>query len=137
MNAVKTVITKFGVDIMSKVVGLGSDGASAMASELNGVNGLPRQENPSLVFSHCVAYRLSLAVSQACAGISEMVTLQHVMAATYNYEQLSPTRLERFTEIAAVLALDIVQVQVPLRDQIRKNKKYINHILTKQQFYSH
>ena len=60
-NAVKTVITKFGVD-MSKVVGLGSDGASAMASEWNGV----KQENPSLVFSHCVAHRLSLGVSQAC-----------------------------------------------------------------------
>ena len=66
VNAVKTVITKFGVDIR-KVVGLGRDGASAMASELNGL----KQENPSLVFAHCVAYRLSLSVSQACAGISE------------------------------------------------------------------
>ena len=35
VNAVKTVITKFGLDI-SKVVGLGRDSASAMASELNG-----------------------------------------------------------------------------------------------------
>ena len=66
VNAVKTVITKFGVD-NSKVVGLGRDGASAMASELNRV----KQENPSLVFAHCVAYRLSLGVSQACAGISK------------------------------------------------------------------
>ena len=108
VNAIKTVITKFGVDI-SKVVGLGSDGASAMASELNGVNGLLMQENPFLVFSHCVAHRLSLAVSQACAGITEMVALQHVMAATYNYVELSPTRLERFKEIATILALDIVK----------------------------
>ena len=58
VNAVKTVITKFGVDI-NQVVGLGSD-TSAMASELNGVNGLLKQENPSLVFSHCVAHRLGL-----------------------------------------------------------------------------
>ena len=70
VNAVKTVITKFGVDI-NQVVGLGRDSASAMASELNGVNGLLKQENPSFVFSHCVAHRLSLAMSQACAGISE------------------------------------------------------------------
>ena len=66
VNAVKTVITKFGLDI-SKVVGLGSDGASAMASELNGV----KRENPPLVFSHCVAHRLSFGVFQTCAGISE------------------------------------------------------------------
>ena len=108
VNAVKSVITKFGVPI-SKVVGLGSDGASAMASELNGVNGLLKQDNPFLVFSHCVAHRLNLAVSQACAGISEMVALQHVMAATYNYVELCPTRLQRFKEIATILALDVVK----------------------------
>ena len=65
VKAVKTVITKFGLDI-SKVLGLGRDGASAMASELNGV----KRENPSPVFSHCVAYRLSLSVSQTCADRS-------------------------------------------------------------------
>ena len=71
VNAVKTVIIKFGVHI-SKVMGLGIDGGSVMASELNGVNGLMKLDNPFLVFSHCVAHRLSLAVYQACAGIHEI-----------------------------------------------------------------
>ena len=95
-----SVITQFDV-VMSKVVGLGSDGASAMASELNWANDLLKQENAFLFFSHCVAHMLSLAVSQACAGTSEMVT--------YNYVELSHTRLERFTEIAAELTLDIIK----------------------------
>ena len=49
-----SVITKFDVG-MSKVVGLGSDGGSAMASELNWANGLLRQENAFLFFSQCSA----------------------------------------------------------------------------------
>ena len=80
-----------------------------MTSELNGVNGLLRQQNPFLVFVHCVAHRLNLAVAQACSGIPEMATLQCVIAAVCNYVQLSPNRLERFKEIAAVLSLEIVK----------------------------
>ena len=90
-------------------VGHGSDGACIMASELNGVNGHLRQQNPFLVFVHCVAHRLNLVVAQACSGIPETATLQCVIAVVYSYVQLSPNRLERFKEIAAVVSLEIVK----------------------------
>ena len=58
VDAVKEVAAtyKFG---MRKV----TDGTSVMASDLNGVNGLLTNDNPHLVFMHCVCHRLNLAVS--------------------------------------------------------------------------
>ena len=74
VDAVDVTMKKFGVP-MTKVIGLGSDGASVMASDIRGVNGMMKQLNPFLVFVHCVAHRLNVAVSQACNGITEMTTL--------------------------------------------------------------
>ena len=102
VDAVGVTMKKFGVP-MTKVIGLGSDGASVMASDIRGVNGMLKKQNRFLVFVHCVAHRLNLAVSQSCNGISEMATLQNVIAAVYNFVQLSPKRLTRFKEITAVL----------------------------------
>ena len=48
-------------------------------------------------------------VSQACTGIADMAALQSVLAAMYSFIQLSPTRLERFKEMAAVLAVDTLK----------------------------
>ena len=109
VDAADVTMKKFGVP-MTKVIGLGSDGASVMASDIRGVNGMMKQLNPFLVFVYCVAHRLTLAVLQACNGISEMTTLQNVIAAVYNFVQLSPKRLARFKEIAAVLSLNAVKV---------------------------
>ena len=47
-----------------QIIGLGSDGAAAMASNLNGLNALMTNDNPYTVFVHCVCHRLNLAVSQ-------------------------------------------------------------------------
>ena len=47
-----------------QIIGLGSDGAAAMASDLNGLNALMTNDNPYTVFVHCVCHRLNLAVSQ-------------------------------------------------------------------------
>ena len=62
VDAVKEVAATYKFN-MRKVVGLGTDGASVMASDLNGVNGLLTKDNPDLGFMHCVCHRLNLAVS--------------------------------------------------------------------------
>ena len=92
VDTVDVTMKTFGVP-MTKVIGLGSDGASVMASDIRGVNGMMKQLNPFLVFVHCVVHCLNLAVSQACNGISEMAALQNVIAAVYNFVQLSPKQL--------------------------------------------
>ena len=47
-----------------QIIGLGSDGEAAMASDLNGLNALMTNDNPYTVFIHCVCHRLNLAVLQ-------------------------------------------------------------------------
>ena len=82
-----------------------------MGSDLSGANDRIAHGNPHLVFVQCVCHRLNLAVSQACAGILDMATLQSLISAVYDFVQLSPTRLERFKEMAAVLAVDALKLK--------------------------
>ena len=49
---------------MSKVIGVGSDGASVMTGDDKGVNGMTKKHSPFLVFVHCMAHRLNVAVLQ-------------------------------------------------------------------------
>ena len=47
-----------------QIIGLGSEGAAAMVSDLNGLNALMTNDNPYTVFVYCVCHPLNLAVSQ-------------------------------------------------------------------------
>ncbi|KAK1891644.1 Zinc finger protein 862, partial [Dissostichus eleginoides] len=49
-----------GVEL-SKVMGLGSDGASVMTGKRAGVGALLKRVNPFLIQVHCVAHRAALA----------------------------------------------------------------------------
>ena len=51
--------------VLSKVFGLGSDGAAVMTGVKGGVSGLMKNENPM----HCLAHRLALCTSQAATDI--------------------------------------------------------------------
>ena len=105
----------------SAFIGIGIDESTDRASE----------KHLALIARYVSRDAICKTVFKDCVSVPDGKALT-VVAATYNYEELSPTHLERFTEIAAALALDTVQVQEPPRDQARKN---INQILTKQQFH--
>ncbi|KAJ8018286.1 hypothetical protein HOLleu_43803 [Holothuria leucospilota] len=98
---VKEAMCKFKIP-MAKVIGLGSDGASVMASHINGLNGFFHEDNPFIVFVHCVCHRLQLAVSQASKEVHEMNAFVKIIGAVYNYVQ-SETKLRAFKDIAEVL----------------------------------
>ncbi|VDI68465.1 Hypothetical predicted protein, partial [Mytilus galloprovincialis] len=53
-------LKSFGVDL-SKIFGMGSDGASVMIGKHGGVSQLLKDTSPHLVEVHCVAHRLALA----------------------------------------------------------------------------
>ena len=53
-----------GID-MKSVIGLGTDGASAMTGKKNGVSAFLKKENPHCINVHCIAHRLALCSSQA------------------------------------------------------------------------
>ena len=55
---------------MSNLAALGSNGASAMVGIHNGMSTQLKREQPTLISVHCVAHRLSLAVTQAAKLVS-------------------------------------------------------------------
>src|SRR6218665_1344055 len=94
---------------ITKVVGLGADGASVVASDLNGVNGLMKQLNPYCVFVHCVCHRLNLAVSQACKKIESLKVISTIVCTVYSFVQQSSKRLQTFKDIARFLNSDCLK----------------------------
>ncbi|KAJ4922750.1 hypothetical protein JOQ06_004153 [Pogonophryne albipinna] len=56
---------------LSKVMGLGSDGASVMTGKRAGVGALLKRVNPFLIQVHCVAHRAVLAAVDAANAVSQ------------------------------------------------------------------
>ena len=88
---------------MTKVCGLGTDGASVMTGHMNGVRALIHEDNPHCICIHCICHRLNLAVSQACQNIPEMQSLTAVISGVYNYISSSPRRAEQLKELNELL----------------------------------
>ena len=76
--------------IKLEVVGLGTDGASNMASDLNGLNGLWKDVNPFTTHVHCVCHRLALAVKRAGAGMVLVECIQGILREVYTLVQNRP-----------------------------------------------
>ena len=89
---------------LSQIQGLGVDGASVMLSQQNGVAGLLQRSNTFCVVVHCVCHRLNLAVSQAVKKVTAMNQLQLLLSTIYQHINNSPNRLEKFKNMAAILA---------------------------------
>ena len=108
LEATIDILQSFGIRPL-KVMGLGTDGASVMASDRNGLNGLMKELNPHSIFVHCVCHRLALAVSQACKDIEDIATVTKILSTVYHFVQSSPNRLTSFRDIAAILNEDMVK----------------------------
>ena len=66
--------------VLSKVFGLGSDGAAVMTGVKGGVSGLMKNENPM----HCLAHRLALCTSQAATDIPALKGYQQIITDIYH-----------------------------------------------------
>ena len=76
-------------------MGLGTDGASNVASNLNGLNGLWKEQNPYTVHVHCVCHRLALAVSQAGSDLHLVKSAQAIVREVYTLVHNHPKVLKR------------------------------------------
>ncbi|CAB3998022.1 zinc finger 862-like [Paramuricea clavata] len=102
VEAVKKILGDFSIPV-NKLTGLGIDGASVMASDMNGVLGLLQRENPFLIGIHCINHRLHLAVSKAAKDIKNVNTLSTILSTIYQHVNNSPNRLQKFKNLADVL----------------------------------
>ena len=88
---------------ISKVMGLGSDGAKVMTGTGNGVTGFMLRENPMLLNYHCIAHRLALVTSQAANEVPFLVDYQSILTGMFYFFKYSANRTTRLTEIQTLL----------------------------------
>ena len=60
----------------SKVVGLGTDGASVNLGSQGGLGTILKRDAPYLIHIHCIAHKLELAVLDACKHVSYVTKFQ-------------------------------------------------------------
>ena len=89
---------------LSKVTGLGTDGAAVMTGRYRGLGALLTAACPNLVQIHCVAHRLALASGQAADTVNQYKKVQNTVNALYNYFQYSAIRMSQLHMMQKVVA---------------------------------
>ena len=81
-NQLLNLFEEIGLNV-SKVIGFGSDGASAMTGLKNGATGHLMRENPHIINVHCIAHRLALATSQAAIKVEGLKDVQETVTSLF------------------------------------------------------
>ena len=88
------------LNLYSKVVALGSDGASVMTGKDNGVATRLRADISHLLALHCVNHRLALSAGEAAKLVSFSNEIDKLLRGIGRLVRRSAKRQERFKEIA-------------------------------------
>lgn len=96
-------LKSFEISNPRNIMGLGSDGASAMTGINLGTAGMMTRENPHLLSVHCVAHRLALVTSQAAEEIPALKDYQETITSLYYYFKNSPCRQDKLSKIQNIL----------------------------------
>ncbi|XP_061192620.1 uncharacterized protein C17orf113-like [Saccostrea echinata] len=104
VNHVITELRVKGLDV-SKLVGVGTDGASVMTGRKNGVIVRLKEYSPALVGIHCAAHRCALAASQASKCIPQLKKYSDTVANIFFYFSGSALRSNKLREIQMLLNL--------------------------------
>lgn len=88
---------------IKKVMGLGTDGASAMTGTKEGLTGHFLRANPHLVNTHCAAHRLALCTEQAAKSIPAMNDYQRTLEMIFYHFKKSPVKCDKVEAIQKLL----------------------------------
>ena len=114
LDCLKTVLKENHVPlpVLSKVFGLGSDGASVMTGHKGGVSALMKKENPMLVNVHCLAHRLALSTSQGASDIiAKLKNYQQTINDIYCYFSKFAKRSQGLKKVQEVLESDVLKIK--------------------------
>ncbi|XP_042610690.1 zinc finger protein 862-like [Cyprinus carpio] len=100
---------------LSRVIGLGSDGASVMMGRHGGVGALFKQANPFSIQVHCVAHRAALAALDAEKAVENIRAYKNTISSVlYSFYRHSATRTARLRQLTAALSdEDMVSLKQP------------------------
>ena len=95
---------------LSRVIGLGSDGASVMMGRHAGVGAVLKK----IVFSfqvHCVAHRTALAAIDAAKAVDRVGAYKRTISAVYSFYKHSASRTNRLNrQLTATLSEEDIRV---------------------------
>ena len=101
-----------GVQI-SKLIGMGFDGANTFSGKHNGVQARLRKNSPHAIFVHCHCHLLQLACVQAANSTSGIKHVYTTLTTLWKYFHYSPKRAQSLREIQQVLNMPELKVIKP------------------------
>uniref|UniRef100_A0A672HAQ6 HAT C-terminal dimerisation domain-containing protein n=1 Tax=Salarias fasciatus TaxID=181472 RepID=A0A672HAQ6_SALFA len=102
-NKLVEVLRQTDVEL-SRVISLGSDGASVMLGKHAGVGALLRRESAFSIQVHCIAHRVALAAQDAAKSVGQLGTYKHTVASVYSFYKHSASRTNRLRQLTATLS---------------------------------
>ena len=108
---------------LSKLVAMGSDGASVRLGKKSGVIALLKEQKPSIIGVHCSAHRLELAYKDAMKKVplaEKVITMLTALYYMYQNSPLNQTNLKN--------AYNCLEMQVKLPTQAG-GTRWVGHIL--------
>ena len=78
------------VDVMKKLVGMGTDGAAVMQGRRAGLVALMKAEQPALVGIHCLAHRLELGLKDTLKQFKPIQEVDKLLLDIYLFYHFSP-----------------------------------------------
>lgn len=88
---------------LTKLVGMGFDGAATFSGKRNGVQSLLKKNSPHAIFVHCHCHLLQLACVQAANNTSGIKHVYTTLMTLWKFFHYSPKRTETLKEIQRVL----------------------------------
>ena len=96
---------------VSRVAGLGSDGASVMTGKHNGVGAKLKKLNPFMLSMHCVAHKLALASENAASAVPYCTQHHSTLRGLYNFFHTSSIHYSVLKEMMEILNDPMVHLQ--------------------------
>ncbi|KAJ8378389.1 hypothetical protein AAFF_G00242770 [Aldrovandia affinis] len=89
---------------LSRIIGLGSDGASVMMGKRAGVGALLKKESAFSIQVHCGAHRAALAALDAAKAVDQVGAYKRTIASVYSFYKHSASRTNHLHQLTAVLS---------------------------------
>lgn len=93
-----------------KLSSFGSDGASVMVGNRNGVAAKLREHNAGLLSVHCVAHRLALATAQAGNQVPYLKKVKDWLAALWKHFHYSSVRAAGLVEVQRLMNMEELKI---------------------------
>lgn len=111
-NAILQFLVDVGVNV-TKVSGLGTDGANVMMGKVNGVGVKLKAVNSKVIHVWCCAHRLALVAHWASNRIDFLKSVQETLVNIYFFYSFSACRYNKIKELKAVMNTQVKRFKKP------------------------